>query len=167
MIHVVTALSPYKDQLANLLFACVNEGASVNFIHPMTIEKAQTYWNEVTPSEFHLVIIAKEKEVIQGTVQLVFSQKENGLHRAEIVKLLVAPTARRLGVGRRLMEAAEEEAVKAGRYLLVLDTEEGSAANSLYQSLHYQLAGTIPKFARSALSGELTGTTYYYKWLGE
>lgn len=154
-------------QLVELLVDCVNEGASVNFVQPMTLEKAEKYWKEVSLSATHLLLIATDNGEVQGTVQLVFSEKENGLHRAEIAKLLVAPTARRTGIGRKLMEAAEREAFKSGRLLIVLDTEEGSGANKLYQSLDYQVVGTIPLFAQSAQSGALVGTTYYYKWLGE
>ena len=55
-------------------------------------------------------------------------------------------------------------AIADGRTLLVLDTREGDAANALYQSLGYQVAGRIPGFVRSA-DGHLDTAIFYFKVL--
>jgi ribosomal protein S18 acetylase RimI-like enzyme len=111
-----------------------------------------------------LLWVAAADGVIQGTVQLHLVQKPNGLHRAEVVKLLVHPGARRQGIARRLMAVLEEEAGRLQRTLLVLDTREGDPSNLLYRSLGYREAGRIPHFCRSE-DGRLDATVIYYKLL--
>jgi hypothetical protein len=62
------------------------------------------------------------------------------------------------------MRAAEAEAVKAGRWLAVLDTVTGSEAERLYRQLGWQECGVIPDFARWP-SGPLCDATVFYKRL--
>jgi ribosomal protein S18 acetylase RimI-like enzyme len=76
--------------------------------------------------------------------------------------MLAHPGYRRNGIGRLLMQRAEERAKQDGRSLLVLDTREGDPSNHLYTSLGYIRAGRIPNYAKSA-SGELDATIFYYK----
>jgi GNAT superfamily N-acetyltransferase len=87
------------------------------------------------------------------------SRNQNSPHRAEIGKVLVHRSARRRGLGRALMEAAEARARADGRWLLILDTEAGSAADAFYRSLGWQELGTMPN--RS--DGILAPTTYFWK----
>src|SRR5262249_50202957 len=74
----------------------------------------------------------------------------NARHRAEVVRLMVHRRARRQGLGRALMLAIEAEARRLGRTTLVLDTREGDPSEGLYRYLGWTLAGTIPRYARSA-----------------
>ena len=57
---------------------------------------------------------------------------------------MVHRRARRQGLGRALMLAAEGEARRRGRTTLVLDTRQGDPSEILYRSLGWQLGGTIP-----------------------
>ena len=84
------------------------------------------------------------------------------------------PTSRRCwctsaGAGavsaRRLLLAAEAEALARGRTVLVLDTVPGSNAERLYQRLGWQAAGIIPDFALFP-DGRMTATCFYYRLLG-
>jgi hypothetical protein len=56
---------------------------------------------------------------------------------------------------------AQEE----GRVLLTLDTRTGDAAQPLYASLGYVLAGVIPRYARAPEAPRLEATTIMYKEL--
>ena len=67
-------------------------------------------------------------------------------------------------MARQLLHALEAEAWQRGRTTLVLDTRAGDAAEPLYQSVGYRVAGTIPAFAESA-DGSLHATVLYYKLL--
>jgi GNAT superfamily N-acetyltransferase len=101
---------------------------------------------------------------IAGTVQLDLEQRANGNHRAEVMKLMVLSAARRQGLGRTLMEAAESEARRLGRTTLVLDTRQGDPSETLYRAMGWEPAGAIPRYARSA-DGALHTTVFYYKLL--
>ncbi|WFU68257.1 GNAT family N-acetyltransferase [Bradyrhizobium brasilense] len=63
---------------------------------------------------------------------MVPAASENQLHSARIVKVLVERSARRRGIGRRLISAVSELARKAGKTLLTLRITTGSAAERLY-----------------------------------
>jgi ribosomal protein S18 acetylase RimI-like enzyme len=97
-------------------------------------------------------------------VQLDLSTRANGRHRAEVIRLLVHRRARRRGLGRALMEAVEAEARRRERTTLVLDTRAGDPSEALYQSLGWQRAGVIPRYARSA-NGAFDASAFYYKLL--
>ena len=73
-----------------------------------------------------LVALANGRPV--GTVQLLLAMPDNGRHRAEVVKLMVHPQARRQGIARLLMQEVQALAARHRRSLLVLDTLSGSAA---------------------------------------
>ncbi len=88
----------------------------------------------------------------------------NARHRAEIQKLQVLSSFRGQGLSTRLMSAAEAFARANGRTTLVLDTEAGSLAESVYRKLGWQKVGEIPRYAATP-DGQLIATAYYYKLL--
>ena len=63
---------------------------------------------------------------------------------------------------RALMREIERRAAQEGRWLLTLDTA-GDAAEALYRSLGYSLAGTIPHYARDAFEDRYEATRLMYK----
>ncbi|SEO30675.1 GNAT family N-acetyltransferase [Paenibacillus sp. OV219] len=148
-------------ELSELLITVVEDGASIGFLPPLTEQEAKQYWKTVLAADV-LLFVARMNGRIAGTVQLHLCMKPNGTHRAEIAKLMTHPDFRRNGIGRQLMQAAEERAKQEARSLLVLDTREGDPSNLLYASLGYIQAGRIPGFAQSA-NGELEATILYYK----
>jgi len=79
--------------------------------------------------------------------------------------MLVAPDARRRGVGAQLMQAAVASAQAAGKKLLVLDTAAGSDAERLYARLGWIRAGMIPNYALWP-DGRLCDTSIFYRLLG-
>ena len=94
----------------------------------------------------------------------MFAQQPNQPHRAEIGKMLVLAAARRQGLGRRLLAAAEQAAREQGRTLLMLDTESGSAGDLLYRSCGWTEFGRVPGHAFKP-DGRLAETTFFYKQL--
>jgi GNAT superfamily N-acetyltransferase len=155
------------DQLAQTLDLAVEQGASIGFVPPFGHSQALTFWQKLIPafiSGDRRLLVARLNGKIVGTVQLAVSQPANGAHRADVNKLMVHPEARRLGIARLLMVAVEERARSVGKKLLVLDTVFGGAAEGLYLSLGYEIAGRIPVYAMST-AGELESTTVMFKIL--
>jgi acetyltransferase len=154
--------------LAELLRDCVDHGASVGFLSPLDAAVADRYWDRVLGAveQGSLQLwVAEDAGRIVGCVQLEPCPKDNGKHRAELQKLLVLTAHRGRGVGRALMAEAERFARGALRTLLVLDTEVGSVAESVYRNLGWTRAGEIPDYATTP-AGKLHPTVYYYKRLG-
>jgi ribosomal protein S18 acetylase RimI-like enzyme len=167
----VAALDPAAftktvQRLAQILHACVHEGASVGFVMPFDWSEARAYWlNRVAPPHAagaKLVLIATLGGDVAGTAQLDLDSMPSKRHHAEVSKVLVDPSFRRAGVGRALMREIERRAAKEGRWLLTLDTA-GDAAESLYRSLGYSLAGAIPHYARDAFEDRYDATRLMYK----
>jgi ribosomal protein S18 acetylase RimI-like enzyme len=168
---VVAPLDPASfaeatGRLAEILHACVHEGASVGFVLPFDIGEAHTHWRDrVAPPHAagsRLVLIANLDDDIAGTAQLDLDSMPSKRHHAEVSKVLVDPPFRRTGVARALMAEIERRAQAAGRWLLTLDTA-GDAAEALYRSLGYTLAGAIPSYARDAFEDRYDATWLMYK----
>ncbi|MEO8202079.1 MAG: GNAT family N-acetyltransferase, partial [Gemmatimonadota bacterium] len=118
-----------RPSLTALLADTVANGASIGFYPPVGGADADRYWREVEQGirDGKRVVIAAfdQRGVLLGSGQIALESRDNGLHRAEVQKVMVALLARRQGVGRALMMALEQSAREAGRTLLVLDTREG------------------------------------------
>jgi ribosomal protein S18 acetylase RimI-like enzyme len=161
-LQEVNSMEPkIQKELVELLINVVEEGASIGFISPLNKSDADEYWKEVIQPGT-ILYVAREDQKIVGSVQLHLALKENGLHRAEVAKLMVHTGSRRKGIARKLMYAIEEKAKSENRSLLVLDTRAGDPSNILYLSLGYIESGRIPKYAKSS-NGKLDDTVYYYK----
>lgn len=153
-----------RDDLSEVLVACVAGGSSLGFHAPLDPETARAWW-EGFPRPGVMLLVAQQDGQIVGTVQLHAAESANGAHRGEVAKLLVHPERRRQGIARALMAALEDEAQRESKLLLVLDTREGDPSNDLYRSLGYREGGRIPDWARDA-AGTLSGTVFWYKRLG-
>lgn len=86
---------------------------------------------------------------------------KNQPHRADLSKLLVHRRARRRGIGAALMHAAEAEAHRLGRTLLVLDTATDEAERP-YEHLGWRRIGVIPGYALMP-RGAPCATAIYYR----
>jgi acetyltransferase len=153
--------------LIALLQDGVNGGASIGFLPPLSSDEANAYWRDVINDMAHqkrVLLTASQEGVLVGSVQLDLPMKPNATHRAEVQKLIVHHSARRQGIGSKLMNALEVEAKQVGRSLLVLDTRAGDSAEPLYRQHGYTEAGRIPNYARNG-EGGLDATVIFYKTL--
>ena len=161
-------LRTHLDAMAEVLHACVHDGANVGFILPFDMKQARDFWREkIAPGLVagkRVVLMAKLNRHVAGTVQLNLDTPPNQPHRADVSKLLVHPKYRMLGVGRALMQHIESYGTNAGRRLLTLDTATNIAEN-LYLSLGYERAGYIPGYAREPHEDRFIGTTIMFKLL--
>jgi GNAT superfamily N-acetyltransferase len=156
------------DGLADVLVDCVEGGASVSFMLPISRDKARAFWRGVADGvergERVLLVAETAEGDIVGTVQLITALPENQPHRADVAKMLVHRKARRRGVARKLMAALDIEARSEGRTVLVLDTVTGGDAERLYERAGWRRVGVVPKFALMP-NGDYCATTFFYKHL--
>jgi len=157
------------DGLCRVLVDCVEGGASVSFMRPMTPQKARAFWTKVAAGVQRgerIVVVAEESDgTIVGTAQVVNAESENQPHRADIAKMLVHRRARKRGVGALLLKAAEEAALRAGKSLLVLDTASADAER-LYERNGWKRVGEIPNYALLP-DGPPCATIVFFKQLAE
>jgi ribosomal protein S18 acetylase RimI-like enzyme len=155
------------EDLADILHACVQNGASIGFVLPFTPDQARAYWQDRVQPDLQAgaldLFVAYENGRVLGTVQLIPAAMPNQPHRADVAKLLVHPKARRRGLARALMAALQDRATQLGRTLLVLDTRSTDPSRILYQSMGFQIAGEIPNYCRNPFEDRLEPTTYMFK----
>jgi GNAT superfamily N-acetyltransferase len=133
----------------------------------LTKPEAESFFETVLQSvarQERILLAAFVDGKLLGTVQVVLATPPNQPHRGDIAKLLVSPSARRLGLASRLMEHAEAAARTAGKTLLVLDTVTGGPAEQLYVRLGWTKAGVIPNYALFP-DGTFCDTTIFWKAL--
>jgi GNAT superfamily N-acetyltransferase len=153
--------------LSEVLIDCVEGGASVSFMLPMTRAKAASFWQCTAASlvrgQLRLLVATDAGGTIVGTVQVLLDQPENQPHRGAIAKMLVHRRARHQGVGAALLREAERLAYTLGKTLLVLDTASGDAER-LYARQGWQYCGEIPDYALWPGGGPCA-TKIFYKYL--
>lgn len=154
------------EALAGLLIDCVEGGASVSFMHPLSLPRARDFWRRVADDAARgerTLLVARDTSGIVGTVQLVLAQPENQPHRADLAKMLVHRRARRQGIGALLLAAAERTARDQGKTLLMLDTASAEAER-LYSRAGWQRCGAVPGYALLPHGG-LCATTFLFREL--
>ena len=155
-------------EFCEVLADCVSGGASVGFMAPYGPADALPFWQDVVAAVDEgatLLFAAERAGRVVGTVQVGIRQMPNQPHRADVKKLLVMESERGRGLARALMAAAEAEAVRCGKTVLVLDTATGSPAETVYERLGWQRAGVIPDYALYP-DGRYCATTFFYKRIG-
>lgn len=159
------AAASAERRLAEILCACVDAGASVSYLPPLAPEIARAFWKRVTSdvaAARRVLLAAWSDAELVGTAMLEFAAAPNQSHRAEVQKVMVHPDARRRGIARALMSRIEQEAGRAGKTLLTLDTRAGDLAEDMYRSLGWNEAGRIPGYAQYA-DGSLGATVFFWK----
>jgi GNAT superfamily N-acetyltransferase len=164
MLDPAAAVSAER-RLAEVLKACVDDGAVVGFLAPLPIEKARAFWRErgaEVAAAKRVILAAWVDGEIGGCLQLDLDVPENQTHRAEVRQLLVHPDFRRRGVGRELMARIDQAALAHGRRILVLRTWPGGPAETIVRSLGWQFVGVIPGYAMRP-TGEPVDEGYWWK----
>lgn len=176
IIHLVTTedIADYSPSLCSLVRDCVNPDpstSSIGFLAPLSDADAEEYWMSVgikLGPAHHLFVLVDKAEAthkVLATVQLVTVLKPTHRHRGEVAKLLVRPSARRRGLGKRMMDHVEHFAKEEMKMrLLTLDTETLTPAKAFYDSIGWIEWGTCPDYAAFA-DGKLGSATFYRKHL--
>ncbi|MEP3436046.1 MAG: GNAT family N-acetyltransferase [Hoeflea sp.] len=170
-VHVPGAneLDTHAEALARIMAETVQDGAAIGFMQPFSLADGLDFFrNQVFPevrAGRRRLLLAELDGAAAGSVQLITALPPNQPHRCEVAKMMVAPAARRKGIGAALMGALDAEARAAGKSLITLDTRTGDKAEPLYLSSGFLTAGVIPGFALDPDGKALHATTYMYKSL--
>src|SRR5258708_39356117 len=80
------------DALAGVLIDCVEGGAPVSFMHPLTRDRAVAFWRRVAQGVSageRALLVAEDVRGLAGAVQLALDQPANQPPRAAPSKMLV------------------------------------------------------------------------------
>ena len=89
--RLVRGDEPQLGQLTQVLVDCVEGGASVSFMLPLSHDHARAFWRKVAAGVAageRALLVAEDAQGIVGTVQLVLDQPDNQPHRADLAKML-------------------------------------------------------------------------------
>ncbi|MBU4531479.1 MAG: GNAT family N-acetyltransferase [Hoeflea sp.] len=170
-IHALAAdeLDAHAEALAQIMADTVTDGAAIGYMQPFALEHGLEFFTTQVFPEVRAgrrrLLLARLDGATAGSVQLIIALPPNQPHRCEVAKMMVAPAARRNGIGRALMQAVDAEARAAGKSLITLDTRTGDRAEPLYRTAGFEIAGVIPGFALDPDGRALHATTYMYKTL--
>lgn len=159
------AAASAERRLAELLIACVADGASLTFMPPLSRDRAIGFWKTASTAVAagsRVLLAAWCDGRLAGCVILDLATEENMPHAASLRTLMVDPGERRRGIGRALMRRAEQAARAHGRRLVMLDARAGSAAEALYRSESWQELGRIPGLELNA-TREACDTVFFWK----
>ena len=93
-------------ELADILVDAVAHGASVNFMAGFSADEGRAFWRSQLAGHRRgreAALVGDDGARLVATVLLTFAHQPNAPHRAEIGKMLVLSSARRQGLGRRLL----------------------------------------------------------------
>jgi GNAT superfamily N-acetyltransferase len=139
--------------LAELLMACVADGASEGFLPPLAADTARAFWRRAASgvAKATTVLLAGWIDgTLVGCVALDLATPLNQPHHATVEMLLVHPAVRRRGLARALMRRLEAAAAQAGRTLLTLRARADDPVVAFCQSEGWTAAGVIPQLMLGA-----------------
>ncbi|NYG58470.1 ribosomal protein S18 acetylase RimI-like enzyme [Nocardioides daedukensis] len=117
----------------------------------LTSEQAQALWVEQPPGA---TVVLEEDGVVLGTAKMGPNRPSFGDHIGT-ASFIVSPAARGRGVGRRLGEHVvawhRENGFRGIQFNAVVETN--TAAVRLWQSLGFEIVGTVPGAFRSTAHG--------------
>jgi L-amino acid N-acyltransferase YncA len=149
-MNIRLATTSDHDVIWSILHAVIAAGDTYVFDPEMTREDAFSYWLRKDSSTY----VAEENGQLVGTYILKPNQQALGSHVANAA-FMVAPSARRVGVGRRMAEHCLNEARRLGflamQFNFVVSTNE--AAIRLWLELGFRTVGTLPKAFRRSQHG--------------
>ena len=131
--------------------AVVREGETYAYPLDLGADEAHDLWVERPPG---LTVVLEEDGRILGTAKMGPNRPGRGDH-VGTASFMVAPDARGRGVGRRLAEHVVEWHRDAGYRAIQFNAvvESNTAAVRLWQSLGFEVVGTVPAAFRSPTHG--------------
>ncbi len=92
------AAASAERRLAEILIACVEDGAAVSFLPPLPMPAARAFWRRTAAdvaAGTRVLLAGWLDGMLAGTVQLDLGTPQNQPHRADLAKMLVDPAGRR------------------------------------------------------------------------
>ena len=154
------------DDLCDAAETAILDGGGFGWLKPPPRNLMERFWKGVLLVPERELWVGRLDGRIAGSAQLVSPPRNNEVQAriATITMNFVAPWARRRGIGRELLQAAERSAHRRGFWFINLDVRETqTAAIALCESLGYHHWGTNPNYA--VVDGRVIPGRYYTKQL--
>jgi ribosomal protein S18 acetylase RimI-like enzyme len=162
MISIRKLREADKSEIWQIIKYVISKGDSFTYAPDVSREDALEDW---VSSDKHAFVAVDENEKILGTFYIKANQTGLGSHIAN-GSYMVAPEARRKGVGRLMGEYSIEEAKRLGFHAMQFNfvVKSNEKAVNLWKSLGFEIIGEIPDAYRHLENG-LTNAYIMYRKL--
>ncbi|NGY61055.1 GNAT family N-acetyltransferase [Lentzea sp. NEAU-D13] len=142
------ATDQQRTEIHTVVHDVVAAGGAVGYHEPPTLDRIST-WLDGVLKQVRDNDAAFVTALVDGEVKAVGLWRRGGTavfqHRAEIQQIMAAPSARGLGLGRRVVQGLIDHAREAGIEIVMLGTRGNNhGAIELYESLGFRECGRMP-----------------------
>ena len=161
----MVSIRKYKDEdregIEKIIKYVVSQGDSYTYSPDTPLESVIEDW--ISPEKDTFVVITEEGEVV-GTFYIKANQIGLGSHIAN-GSYMVAPDARRKGIGKLMGEFSIEEAKRQGYRAMQFNfvVKSNEKAVKLWQNLGFEIIGEIPNAFRHSQNGMTNAYIMYRK----
>jgi L-amino acid N-acyltransferase YncA len=163
-VHIRDATDADWPAIFPIFDAIVREGTTYAYPEGLSSDEAKTLWMPGPPSR---TVVAVDGDVVAGTATMGPNRPGRGSHVAT-ASFMVNPATRSRGVGRALgndmLEWSTRQGFRAVQFNAVVETN--SAAVHLWQSLGFEIIGTVPGAFHHA-DGSYVGQHVMFRRLGQ
>jgi GNAT superfamily N-acetyltransferase len=111
--------------------------------YPLAPDEMRRRLERILPDSHHYIAVASSGQRIMGWMHVERRISLEGGERAELMGLIVEPTVRRRGIGRRLVDMAENWVLAKGLAQLTVRSNTARVlSHPFYEALGYQRAKT-------------------------
>jgi L-amino acid N-acyltransferase YncA len=162
-VEIREAHEPDWPAIWPIVNAVVTAGDTYAYPEPLSEAEASSLWMEEPPAR---TLVAVEQGVVVGTAKMGPNRPGRGAHVAT-ASFMVHPDHQGRGVGRALadhvLRQAQDDGYRSIQFNAVVETN--TAAVRLWQSLGFEVVGTVPEAFDHARDG-LVGLLVMFRQLG-
>lgn len=166
--HPEPQLTALISSIAELHMTCIrHDHTMATFLPPLDRHRIGLWWRSLVDEvgrgtrDILVILLNHPTDEVIGVVSLAKPASETGAMRGLVEKLFVHPHHRGRGLSRVLMRELESLARSHRRWLLLLDTEKGSPAQSIYVRLGFEVMGECRDYGWSPRDGKLVDEVFF------
>jgi phosphinothricin acetyltransferase len=151
-------------RLTDIYNEIIAEGGFTADLAPFTSEQRKAWFSEHQAPPFQIQVIEDDQQILGYFYLSVWRGGRAAMHQVAEVSYFLTRRARGRGLGRYMLEQAQQMARDAGlRYLLAILLEENTGSRCLLEKADFTLAGLLPEIAD--LGDKRCGQLIMYKKL--
>ena len=108
----------------------------------------------------HYLLVGSDGATADESDAAGFSLSRTGVDEEELLLFAVAPSHRRRGLGRKMLDALAQSARNRGATRLLLEMRRGNPAESLYRAFGFQAIGERPNYYRLPYGERIDAITF-------
>ena len=135
-------------KLVAIYNAIIAEGGFTADLAPYSLEQRQTWFNDHQRPPFQIHVVEVDQQLLGYFYYSAWRNGRAAMHQVAEVSYYLVKEARGRGLGRFMLEQAQQIAIDKGlRYLLAILLESNIGSRTLLEKGGFTLAGQLPEIA--------------------